>query len=179
MLRTTRASSDIRLGSQGGSQTTLTSTFPTPGTVETAFLHHHRQFLRRRAIGRGQRHVDFHGAVVGDVDAVNQADLVDVGRNFRVVDGLERDHDLVGEPGDLGLRQRGRLSGRARAARPRRASQRWACRHSCETPLPGPWTWPRFDLILRVVKSEGRAAGSRDARTREQRRIDLDVEVFD
>ena len=35
MLRTTRASSDI--GSQGGSQTTLTSTFPTPGTVETAF----------------------------------------------------------------------------------------------------------------------------------------------
>jgi hypothetical protein len=36
MLRTTRASSDIRLG-QGGSQTTLTSTFPTPGTVETAF----------------------------------------------------------------------------------------------------------------------------------------------
>src|SRR4029077_1913147 len=36
MLRTTRASSDIRLGSQGGSQTTLTSTFPTPGTVETA-----------------------------------------------------------------------------------------------------------------------------------------------
>ena len=37
MLRTTRASSDIRLGSQGGSHTTLTSTFPTPGTVETAF----------------------------------------------------------------------------------------------------------------------------------------------
>jgi hypothetical protein len=37
MLRTTRASSDIRLGSQGGSQTTLTSTFPTPGTVETVF----------------------------------------------------------------------------------------------------------------------------------------------
>ena len=36
MLRTTRASSDIRLGSQGGSQTTLTSTFPTPGTIETA-----------------------------------------------------------------------------------------------------------------------------------------------
>ena len=26
-----------RLGSEGGSQTTLTSTFPTPGTVETAF----------------------------------------------------------------------------------------------------------------------------------------------
>jgi hypothetical protein len=50
-------------------------------------------------------------AVVGDVDAVNQADLVDVGRNFRVVNGLECGHDLVGEPGDLGLRQRG-ISGR-------------------------------------------------------------------
>src|SRR6266849_4645762 len=110
MLRTTRASSDIRLGSQGGSQTTLTSTFPTPGTVETAFSTI-TGFLRRRAIGRGQRHVDFHRAVAGDVDAVNQTDLVDVGRNFRVIDGLERGHDLVVEPGDLGLRQRG-ISGR-------------------------------------------------------------------
>src|ERR1700687_4075286 len=55
--------------------------------------------------------ISLHRVVVGDIDAVNQADLVDVGRNFRVVDGLERGHDLVGEPGDLGLRQRGRLSG--------------------------------------------------------------------
>jgi hypothetical protein len=79
-------------------------------------LHHHRQFLRRWAIGRGQRHVDFHRAIVGDVDAVNQTDLVDVGRNFRVVDGLERDYDLVFEPGDLVLRQRGRLSAGAGCA---------------------------------------------------------------
>src|SRR4029077_8272496 len=70
-------------------------------------LHHYRQFLRRRAIGRGQRHVDLHRAIVGDVDAVNQTDLVDVGRNFRIIDGLERGHDLVVEPGDLSLRERG------------------------------------------------------------------------
>ena len=37
MFNTTRASSDIRLGSQGGSHTTLTATGPTPATLATAF----------------------------------------------------------------------------------------------------------------------------------------------
>src|SRR5712692_1838472 len=37
ILRTERASSDIRLGSQGGSQTMLTLTSPTPATLATAF----------------------------------------------------------------------------------------------------------------------------------------------
>src|SRR5271169_1793266 len=111
MLRTTRASSDIRLGSQGGSQTTLTSTFPTPGSVETAFCTIIGSSCADGQLGEVSD-MSFHRAVVGDVDAVNQADLVDVGRNFRVVDGLERGHDLVGEPGDLSLQQRGRLSGR-------------------------------------------------------------------
>ena len=50
MLRTTRASSDIRLGSQGGSQTTLTSTFPLPAR-SNCVLHHYRHFLRRGQLG--------------------------------------------------------------------------------------------------------------------------------
>src|ERR1700730_6291269 len=37
MFRTSRASSDIRLGSQGGSHTTSTLVSFTPGTLETAF----------------------------------------------------------------------------------------------------------------------------------------------
>jgi hypothetical protein len=37
MLSTARASSDIRLGSQGGSHTMLTLTSPTPATLATAF----------------------------------------------------------------------------------------------------------------------------------------------
>src|SRR5215467_3553672 len=37
MFKATRASSDMRLWSQGGSQTTLTATSPTPGTLATAF----------------------------------------------------------------------------------------------------------------------------------------------
>src|SRR5262245_66236163 len=37
MLSTVRASSDIRLGSQGGSHTMSTLTGPTPGTLATAF----------------------------------------------------------------------------------------------------------------------------------------------
>ena len=63
-----------RLGSQGGSQTALTSTFPTPGTVETAFSTITGSSCAEEAIGRGQRHVELHRAIVGDVNAVNQAD---------------------------------------------------------------------------------------------------------
>src|SRR5215475_3322439 len=37
MFRTTRASSDMRLWSHGGSHTTLTVTGPTPATLATAF----------------------------------------------------------------------------------------------------------------------------------------------
>ena len=49
----------------------------------------------------------FTAAVVADVDLVDQAELVDVGRNFRIVDGLQAGDDVVGEPVELVLRQRG------------------------------------------------------------------------
>jgi putative tryptophan/tyrosine transport system substrate-binding protein len=81
-------------------------------------LHHDRQLLRGGAVGRGERHVDGHRAVVGDIDLVDQADLVDVGGNFGIVDGLERADDLVGQPREFGLRQRRRLPG-VRAGRKR------------------------------------------------------------
>ncbi len=97
MFNTTRASSDIRLGSQGGSHTTLTATGPTPGNAGHGVLHHGRQFLGGRTVRRRQRHVDIDRAIVGDVDPVDQAELVDVGRNLGIVDGLDRGHDLVGE----------------------------------------------------------------------------------
>src|ERR1700736_5395525 len=58
-------------------------------------LDHAGQFLRRGTIRRCQGHVDGDGAVIGNVDLVDQAQLVDIGRNFRVVDRLERGHDLV------------------------------------------------------------------------------------
>ncbi len=107
MLRTTRASSDMRLGSQGGSQTTLTSTFPTPGTVETAFC-----TITGSSCADGQLGEVSDMSTFTVRSSAMSMHLVDVGRNFRVVDGLERDYDLVVEPGDLALRQRGRLSGR-------------------------------------------------------------------
>ena len=60
MLRTTRASSDIRLGSQGGvpDHTDIDLSHFRHG--RNCVLHHHRQFLRRRAIGRGQLANDGH-----------------------------------------------------------------------------------------------------------------------
>ena len=77
----------MRLGSQGGSQTVSTSQSVTPGTAMTASLHLLRQFLRARAGRRGQRHFHLHRAVVGDVDRVDQAEFVDVHRDFRIVHG--------------------------------------------------------------------------------------------
>src|SRR5580658_10177754 len=37
-------------------------------------------------------------AVVIDIDLVDQAELVDVGRNFRIIDSLDRTDDVVGQP---------------------------------------------------------------------------------
>ena len=90
MLRTTRASSDIRLGSQGGSQTTLTSTFPTPGTVETAFCTITGSSCADGQLGEVSDMSTFTRRVaLGDVDAVNQTDLVDVGPEFSSVDSID------------------------------------------------------------------------------------------
>ena len=69
-------------------------------------LHHGRQLAGRRTIRRRQRHVDVDRAIIPDVDLVDQAELVDVGRDFRIVDGLQRGHDFVGQPLGLLLRQR-------------------------------------------------------------------------
>src|SRR4249920_3915250 len=55
---------------------------------------------------------------VGDIDLVDQADLVDVGGDFGVVDGLEGADDLVGQPREFSLRQPRRLPG-VRAGRKR------------------------------------------------------------
>jgi hypothetical protein len=43
--------------------------------------------------------------VVGDVDLVDEPELVDVGRNLGVVDGLERGDDAVGQLLEVALRQ--------------------------------------------------------------------------
>ena len=160
MLRTARASSDIRLGSQGGSHTILTLTSPTPGYAGGRVFHHGRQFLRRGAIGRGERHLDRHGAIVGDVDLVDQAELVDVGRDFRIVDGLERRDDAVGQPRQFVFRQRGWRAGAGRGrSLGRRGGGRLrdlGSRHrSCEETLRLDQGLRKpVDLGARVVKAE-------------------------
>src|SRR5262249_12804040 len=53
------------------------------------------------------QHVD--GAIVLDLDLVNQAELVDVGRDFRVEHGLQAGDDLARQP--LGLLRRQRRMG--------------------------------------------------------------------
>ena len=90
ILSTARASSDIRLGSHGGSQTISTLASRTPGTLGDRVLDLARQIRRRRAVWGRQRHFDFHRAVVVNVDVVDQSQLVDIGGNFRIVDGLQR-----------------------------------------------------------------------------------------
>ena len=57
-------------------------------------LHPDRHLAGHRAAGRRQRHLDGDVAVVVDVDLVDQSQLVDVGRDLGVVDGLERGDDV-------------------------------------------------------------------------------------
>src|SRR5882724_6080469 len=79
------------------------------GYAGDGVLHHGRQFARRRAIRRGQRHHDVDGAVVLEVDLVDQAKLVDVGRDFRVEYRLQGSNDLGAQA--LGLFRRQRRDG--------------------------------------------------------------------
>src|SRR5882757_2818888 len=79
------------------------------GNAGDRVLHHRRQFPRRRAVWRRQRHLDVHGAVVLDVDLVDQTKLIDVSRNFRIEHGLQRGDDFAAEP--LGLLRRQRRIG--------------------------------------------------------------------
>src|SRR6266853_2323934 len=63
---------------------------PDAWNARRRIFHHAGKLLRGRAVRRGQGHVDGDGAIVADVDLVDQAELVDVGRDFGIVDRLER-----------------------------------------------------------------------------------------
>src|SRR5437868_13576401 len=76
------------------------------GNAGNRVLHHLRQFPGRRAVRRRQRHHDVHAAVVLDVDLVDQAEFIDIGRNFRIEHGLQRGHDVAAQPLGLLRRQR-------------------------------------------------------------------------
>src|SRR5262245_35617612 len=79
------------------------------GNAGDRILHHGRQFARRRAVRRGQRHHDVDAAVFLQVHLVDQAELVDVGRNLGIEHRLERGDDLAAQP--LGLLRRQRRMG--------------------------------------------------------------------
>src|SRR5690606_5795303 len=57
-----------------------------------------RHFAGHRTPRRGQRHVDGEVAVVIEVDLVDEAQLVDIDRYFRVVDGFQRPDEVAGDP---------------------------------------------------------------------------------
>ena len=75
----------MRLWSQGGSKTILTFDLADARHGGDGVLDPARHLAGHRAARRRQRHVDGDIAVVVDVDLVDQAQLVDVDRDFRVV----------------------------------------------------------------------------------------------
>src|SRR5690606_3967546 len=72
-------------------------------------LHPARHFARHRAGTGRQGHLDLDMAVVVDVDLVDQAQLVDVDRDFRVIDFLKFLDQVVGDLVQLVLRDGRRL----------------------------------------------------------------------
>ena len=73
----------------------LTVTLPMPSMPSSAVLHHDGHLARHRAARRGQRHVHRDVVVVGHVHLVDKPEFVDVHRDFRVVNGLQRGHELA------------------------------------------------------------------------------------
>ena len=71
--------------SHGGSNTKLTFTPLIPGTLATAFSTQIGNIACHRTSRRGQGHFDLDVALVIDVDFIDQAKLVDIDRNLRIV----------------------------------------------------------------------------------------------
>src|SRR5690606_13749621 len=65
-------------------------------------------FPGHRTARRGQGHVDGKVAVVVEIDLVDEAELVDIDWNFRIIDGLERADQFTGDALDFRFGQRGR-----------------------------------------------------------------------
>src|SRR4029078_8133262 len=82
------------------------------GNARHSILDHDRQVLRRRTVRRRERHVDFYATVVADIDLVNQPQLIDVGGDFRIVNGFQRRNDVIGQLVKLVRRKRRRAGDR-------------------------------------------------------------------
>ena len=93
MLRARRASSDMRLMSQGGSNIMFTLTWPTPGTGRPRSP---PSPASRRPPGSPAPSASCRSRRCGRrrCRAVDEAELVDVGRDLRIVDGLQRGDDV-------------------------------------------------------------------------------------
>src|SRR4030081_2846815 len=76
------------------------------GNAGARVLHHGRQLSRGRTVRRRQGHYDVDGAVVLDVDLIDQAEFIDVSRNFGIEHRLQRRHDFTAKPFGLIRRQR-------------------------------------------------------------------------
>ncbi len=86
----------------------LTVTSPMPSTFSSAVLTIAGHFAGHRAVGRGERHVHRHVLVVRHIHLIDKAEFVNIHRDLRIVDGLERGHQLGGEFSSSCRRKRGR-----------------------------------------------------------------------
>ena len=87
------ASSLIMLGFQGGSQTRSTVASATPSKAIIFSRGVRGDHSAHTATGRGERHFNGYFVVV-DFDVVNQTQVDNVNRNFRIIAFLQRFIDL-------------------------------------------------------------------------------------
>src|SRR5262249_19372459 len=64
-----------------------------------------RHFASHRAAGRGQRHFDVDMAVIIHVDLVDEAEFINVDRDFRIEHSLELRDEFIGQARELKLAQ--------------------------------------------------------------------------
>ena len=80
----------MRSRSQGGVHTSLTRTSLTPGTAAIAFSISPGMLCATGQAGVVKRHLDKDDAALLDQQLIDQSEIDDVDRDFRVADGLQR-----------------------------------------------------------------------------------------
>ena len=113
MFSCSLASSLIREASHGGLEDQVDGAGLQARDLHDRVLDPARHFAGHRAARRGQGHVDGHVLVVADIDLVDQAQLIDVDRDFRVIDRLQLLDQQIGQLGQLFLGKAETVSGTA------------------------------------------------------------------
>ena len=153
MFRTSFAESDMLLGCHGGSNTISTLAELISSIASILCLTSAGSDCAAGQFGRRQSHLDVRLLLI-DLDVVDQSQLVDIDRDFRVVTGLDDLDDLFLNLGVFPGTLRHGPSGRWRCG----AASRWIQRSAGDGAFRSLWIRRSRPLLERGVRARRRLA---------------------